>query len=132
MTKKLPSDSDILFLLADLARNEAGGKMTLMGLYTDGAILIPNGTALPVNLQLVFYYLVKAGEGDFKADFRVIAPSGKQVAGGVMPNATKEKNKPLTLLLQFPVITLPELGTYNLELILDSSTFIRQINLAVE
>jgi hypothetical protein len=76
-----PEENDVLLLLCEDARLEVGNKVTLIGWYVGGDILLPSPNNLQVMLQslaLVFY--VRSGDGEFQSSIKIINPAESGIA----------------------------------------------------
>lgn len=129
MPKVLPKQ--LRFLLADSVREELGGKLTVIGLYTGGEVILQGampadvpegfeGIALP---GLTILAVFEDGEGEFQVQFQVYDPSNRPL-GKSMPTAVvKTKNATQNLIFPITPFPVPRLGRYCFELRLDKRKY---------
>lgn len=122
MTNRLPSRAD-LFLIAESLRQEQYGRISILGSYALGQILINPDQALPVALPLAIHALFREGEGKFKQRLRILTPSGKEMFSINLPDVEKKPEESLAFGVNFAVMSLPEIGPYKVEIILDDKPF---------
>lgn len=122
MSKIYPDKIDT-FILAENLRPEAGGKISIMGAYAAGEIIIGDDTPLPANFPLAFYVLFTTGVGEFRGRLRTISPDNVQISDIALTPTHKRENAPLTLLINFAMISLPSIGKYTAELYLDDRKY---------
>lgn len=112
---------NVQFLLADAVRQEEGGKLTVLGLYSGDAVLLkdslPNsipegmeGLALP---GLTIVAIVRDGQGSFSYGVHLYGPDGKALGKGVDGmKLDKKKDAPASLLIPVQPFPIPDFGTY--------------------
>jgi len=122
MSKIFPTQMDI-FIVADSVRQESGGKVSLLGVFAGGRIVIGSNQRLPAPIPLAFYCLFSSGEGEFAAKAKIHTPSKGEIGPFDLPGVTKIPNQSITMLLNFPIIVLPDLGKYVLEIFLDDKSY---------
>jgi hypothetical protein len=117
VTKFLPSKAK--FFLSDDLREEARGKMTLVGLYPDDKMYVEmatQGTVPPgvvaVLSQLTVSCVMFGGAGRFSTDSEIKAPTGQvlvKLAGDQDFNA----NGTSTLVFRGTSVAIPAYGTFS-------------------
>ena len=126
MKNILPRDENVWLLVADSARAEAGGKMSLFGFYGTERIQIQDSIALPSALPLVFVFLLREGVGRFLATFQIRDPNGELVhsenLAPVMKPSARDNHGVAVTLAPFQI---PSLGSYKLTLTLDGKRYKR-------
>jgi hypothetical protein len=120
-----PSDAAVNFLLAESVRQEAGGKLTIIGLYPANQLLIAKGTKQLVT-SLAFGFIVLDGDGTFSTVISLVAPSGKTIfKEELLPNSVKLPGQPLTLVVAVQPFVTDETGKFDIALRLDNATYRR-------
>lgn len=79
--KVFPTDSRVQMLICDTARQEIGGKITLLGFFGGEDIRIESG-GFPAQFPLAFVFVLKDGVGDFKSEIELIGGDGKSIFRG--------------------------------------------------
>jgi hypothetical protein len=93
LTNKYPSDARALFLLCESVRQEQNSKLTLLGLYTGGELLVPLDTKLVTLQSLGILFIFYDGEGTFSPTLNLFAPSGAVIIKDAKVQAgTKESD----------------------------------------
>ena len=122
MANKLPTK--IQFLLADAVRQEALGKLSLLGLYSGDVILLtgPLPKTLPEGQQalaipsLAILATIMDGHGTFPTTGRLIDPNNKTFAAGPVQPVTKTNSGPFNYILPMVPFPVTAFGTYRFEL----------------
>jgi hypothetical protein len=122
MTKQVPPPKLDLFLVAESIRQEPGGKLTFIGVFSFGQIVLPKDTAIPAVITTSIFMAFKDGEGTFEGSMTVTYPDGQQ---GVFNfgKVTKQQGTPLTLIVSMPAFTVTSLGRFSVEAKLDTNTY---------
>jgi hypothetical protein len=110
--------TDILFLLAESVREEHGGKLSILGLYTGNQVVLHGElpTSLPEGMNkfalphLAIVLVFKGGEGDCDVKVEIVDPLGKRVLAGtaqvsMAPDAVRNVLLPLS---PFPIAAFGE------------------------
>jgi hypothetical protein len=125
----LPEDHQVIFLPCDDVRQEAAGKVSLLGMYSGGEIIVyapPNEqTVLP---SLSFLFVVMGGQGTFQTRFEITDPNNNPVVNHPMANSVKNANAALNIIIRmtpFPVV----FGQYRVRLQLDDQSYHRTLTL---
>jgi hypothetical protein len=123
MTKVAPSRVTN-FIVADALRQEATGKITIIGAFAAASIFLFNRPTLPVGMPLAFYIVFKDGEGTFVAQMQIFGPDKKPIGERFqLGTVTQPPKEPLQLLVNFATIILPALGEYRVEILLDGNSY---------
>jgi hypothetical protein len=92
VTNKIPKDDDVTFLICELARQDLGEKLSLLGIFVGSEIKIDGTGGVPTvpmpAIALVF--LVDGGDGVFDSAIEVIGPDGSAL--GKLPMKVQLKN----------------------------------------
>jgi hypothetical protein len=122
---KTPPDAAVNFLLAESVRQEAGGKLTVIGFYPGNQLLIPKGTKQTVT-PLAFIFLALEGEGTFPTTISLVSPSGKAMfQDEKMQDSVKVPNQPLSILVGVQPFVTDEIGEFNVTLRLGHASYRR-------
>lgn len=125
MTKKAPTDAATQFLICEAVRQEQGGKLSLLGLFPDGKILVPPETK-KVTLPLVCVFIFQDGVGSFSSKVSVIAPSGAfMVNDEPFDDVEKRPDGPFIALVHIMPFQTEEFGTFTVRLRLDENSYKR-------
>lgn len=112
---------DLQFLLADAVRQEDGGKLTVLGLYTGEAVLLkePLPKTLPEGMKglalpgLTILATARDGHGSFNFSFKLYGPDGKSLGKGIVgAKLEKQKFAPANLLIPVQPFPISGFGTY--------------------
>lgn len=124
--------SQTLFLIADALRQEIGNKITIMGAFAAGQILVNPGTKFPLVLPLAIYSVFEECEGKFVVRVRFFDPSGKQIAPDVvLPDVEKLHDAPMQIVLNFNLFQFPMPGIYKVEILLGEHLYTNNISIRV-
>lgn len=125
----LPTDANVDFLVCDEARQESDGKVNLLGFYPSGEIRLDPNSKLPATLNLGCVFVIRDGDGEFRASFRVADPLGKELANHTLPDIRKTPNQGYSLSLNVQAIPILNFGNYALELSVGDQRFRRTIRI---
>lgn len=108
------------FTLADNLNEEAGNKLSLIGVYTGDAIRLRDYVQLPTTLNsLALLAVLRGGEGRFKVNLDVFSPSGQQIFVGQPVDANVNQSGNMVIRNKFESFPIRELGTYRVQMALD-------------
>jgi hypothetical protein len=122
-----PTDANVDFLVCDEARQEPDGKINLLGLYPSREIRLNPEAQLPVGLNLGFVFVLRDGDGEFSASFRIADPLGKELLNHALPDFKKTAGQGHALSLNVRAIPVLTLGNYTAELCAGDLRFCRTI-----
>jgi len=129
MNAKLPSKSDIKFLMAEDVRTEIGGKFSLIGVIPGERFAVqgqpPPGVAFAIPSVTFIFILGGASAGNFKGHFRIVAPDKKTVVTDMPLEKPIQKAAGTTAMFAAgakPFVG-PALGTYSAQLDLGKVKF---------
>ena len=131
MTKHYPTNDKVDFLTCETVRAETGGKLTLMGYYVGGSIILPASITLPAQIQLALVYVLRDGEGKFNCKLRIGIPAHKGVQEMDLPEVNKEPNKSHSITLNFLTFEVPRAGEYKFALMLDDQEYERVLPIEI-
>ena len=127
--KSYPTRDKCAFIVCDDIRQEQGGKLSLMGWFPDGIVLVniaegpSSGPALALStLAMAVAFL--DGAGDYRARVRLVAPGGKEMLSpdNVIP-VSKGEGKAMTLNFKLAPFTHDSFGQFRLSVSLDDHEY---------
>jgi hypothetical protein len=124
-----PSDESMTFLIAEGVRPETGGKLTIVGFYGGGNILVPEETEETNLASLALIFIFKDGEGRFATHLTINAPSGNPIAELNMRDTVIQEGKTHTIVAQLTPFTAREYGRYEVLLRLNEHRYSRSFSL---
>lgn len=108
----------VMTLMCDDIRQELFRKVTFVGVYTGNMLLVETLPTRPP--QVCFHQKFRNVEGDYKAHFIVLTPSGKElVRTPILDVALKGPEQFVDFNLAFPAIKFEEEGEYKLQTFFD-------------
>lgn len=125
MNRQLPSDEKTLFILCEDIRQELGKKISLLGVFTGGNIIVQTteeSTTLP---SVGFYFVFTDGEGDFDGGFQVIGPNGESVTSKTGMKFQKKPGESMVLMMKITPFKIENWGTYKISINLENEIFER-------
>jgi hypothetical protein len=122
-----PDDPDVVLLLCDDFRLEAGNKITLLGWFTGGDVrLLADAAPDTIMLSSIcLVFLLRSGEGQFQASIRLISPGvGHEQLESPRTDFIKTAEAPAVHIVKITPFH-PRIGTYVVELSLDGKKYQR-------
>jgi hypothetical protein len=127
MAKALPTEQEIMLLIADDVRQEMNKKISLVGFYPGGVINVrdigPN-TIIP----LTFCLITTGGEGEFRFRMNFDDASGTPLFQGPEATLLKLPNVNAISIVKFMNFPIRMTGLYRIRIFLDDHVFERFIN----
>lgn len=129
MATKIPTK--VQFLLADAIRQETGGKLTILGLYSGDIVqlqgeypkTLPDGQKEIGIPSLAVLATFLDGHGKFKTSVTISDPTGKQLAKSLPQEIEKSSEAPFNFILPFTPFPVRQLGQHHLILAIDKKKF---------
>lgn len=129
MTNQLPTQ--IRFLLADSVREEAGGKLTILGLYSGDEVVmqgalpsqLPEGRAEVYLKELAILIIAMDGEGEFQAQIQLYDPNNSPIRQSSPMPVNKVKGSPMNIILPIAPFPVRAFGNHQLAFQLDKKVF---------
>ena len=124
MNKKEPYD--VRFVLAEDYREEAGKKLTLLGVLAGDDINLAKGDIGKALPSLIILIIARGARGKFKANVEFFAPSGSRLFEKSLPkdveiNIQEEQNFVIPIKISpFPI---EEFGKYMVRFLLDDKPY---------
>jgi hypothetical protein len=132
MTKTVPTNEGLTFLVAEDSREEVGGKFTLMGYAPGGDLIVQVGAegASPKMLlsSLCLFCSFTDGIGKFAMTVTLLDPSGKNVMGDLKQEVEKKPEGALTINLNLKPFAF-SFGKYRLIIALDDTPYERTFSI---
>jgi len=125
----LPTDANVDFLVCDAARQTPDGKVDLAGYYPTLEVKIDPAARLPAPLNLTFVFILKDGDGRFRAKHRIIEPLGKEIHNFDLPELTKTAGTAHVMFLPVAQIPIVTGGHYPVILELDGQPYRRSVRI---
>jgi hypothetical protein len=125
----LPTDANVALLVCDGARQTPDGKLDIAGYYPTSEVKIDPAVKLPASLNLTFVFILKDGDGRFRAKHRIIDPLGKELHNFDIPDFTKSIGTSQVLFLPVAQIPIVAGGNYPVILELDGQPYRRNVRI---
>jgi hypothetical protein len=123
MTKVAPSKLAFV-IVAENIRQELGGKVTIIGAFLGGRIVLPKDAVFPATMALGFYALFDDGDGEFNTKVRLFNPDSDQMGPDIdLGKSTKFPNQSLGIIVNFPIFQVVKAGRYSIEIYLDDHVY---------
>ena len=123
----LPDDDKVDLLVCDAVRQNIEGKFDIAGLYPTREVKIDPAATMPVNLNLTFVFVLKDGEGTFRAIHRIIDPLGKELHKFDTPEFKKLPGQAHVMMLPVGLIPIVHAGNYVTSLEIDGRHYRRTV-----
>jgi hypothetical protein len=125
----LPTDANIDFLLCDAVRQNPSGKLDIAGYFPIKEVQIDAGAKLPVEINLTFVFVLKDGDGEFRAIFRIVDPFGKELHRYELAEVKKLAGSAHLMMLPVARIPISHAGNYEVSLEIDGERFRRSVRI---
>ena len=125
----LPTDAEIGFLICDAVRQSADGKLDIAGYYPTGEVRLDPAARLPASLNLTFVFILKDGEGRFRAVHRIVDPLGKELHRFELPELNKLAGAGHAVMLPVAQIPIAHSGNYAISLEIDGQNYQRVVRI---
>ena len=126
----LPTDEHVALMICDAVRPRPDGKLDIAGYFPTSEVKLDPVDKLPVAMNLTFLFVLKDGEGRFRARHRIIDPLGKELHNFEMPDpVVKEAAMSFALFLPVGQIPIAHSGHYTIVLELDGQPYRRTIRI---
>jgi hypothetical protein len=94
MEKRAPDFASSTFLLLEGVRQEVGNKVSLVGVFLNNDLIVPQGAGENAVLEaLGFVFIARGGNGEFDVRFDIVGPDDRQVVSAPMSKAVLEYPK---------------------------------------
>ena len=131
MANTYPEKID-LFLVAESLRQERGGKITILGAFSGGRVLLSKGGTFPVALPIAFLIAFNVGKGHFKTRIRITDPNGEPVVEDLPTgDIDKAPEQTMQLMVNFGVFEFSMPGRYRVDSFLDDRVYTEYLNVGV-
>jgi hypothetical protein len=127
----LPTDAQIKFILCEVAREEKGEKVSLMGIYPDDRVMLPFDVRFPAAFPITFVYFLLDGEGLFNGFLEIRPPTPDQPPFSTkLEKITKEADKAGTIVIAFTPFLAFAFGVHDVTVTLDGQKYLRKFEVA--
>lgn len=125
----LPTDANIDFILCDMVRRNAEGKLDIAGYFPLHEVKLDASVPLPAACNLTFVFVVKDGDGRFHGSFRLLDPLGAELHRVPVEEFSKEARFPHMIMLQLNRIPVARAGSFTVVLEIDGQEFRRPVRI---
>ncbi|HTQ33692.1 MAG TPA: hypothetical protein VMI30_05945 [Stellaceae bacterium] len=125
----LPTDANIDFFVCDAIRQTPDGKLDIAGYYPTHEVKIDPAAKLPAGVNLTFVFVLKDGEGRFRAAHRIVDPLGNELHRFDLPEVVKPAGLSHVLFLPVAQIPIVHSGYYPVILDLDGQSYRRSVRI---
>jgi uncharacterized protein DUF6941 len=113
----IPTDANVDLLLCDAARQNPDGKLDLAGYFPVPEVKLDTSAPLPAEINMTFVFVLKDGDGNFSATFRIVDPLGKELHQYKVAEVKKFAGHYHVMI--FPVTRIPIVNSGNFEISLE-------------
>lgn len=125
----LPTDTNIELLICDAVRQNADGKLDLAGYFPVPEVKLDPAAPQPVAINLCFVYVLKDGDGQFRASFQIIDPLGKELHRHDVPEFRKTPGQAHVMMFAIERILVANSGNFTVVLELNGQPYRRTIRI---
>ena len=125
----LPTDENVDLLVCDALRQSPDGKFDIAGLYPTREVKLDPAATMPVALNLTFVFVLKDGEGAFRATHRIVDPLGKELHKFDIAEFKKSAGQAHILMLPVGMIPIAHAGNYAVSLEIAGQRFTRSVRI---
>jgi hypothetical protein len=126
----LPTDASVKFIVCEVAREDVGNKVSLLGVFPDGKIRLPADARFPAAFPLTLVFFLLDGQGPFQSTIELLPPAPHPPFRALGPNVQKPADQAGTVLLTFTPFVAGGFGTYEVNLILDNQKYTREFQVS--
>jgi hypothetical protein len=125
----LPTDANVDLLLCDAVRQTAEGKLDIAGYFPVHQVKVAANAQLPVGINLTIVFVVKDGEGRFKAALRLLDPAERELHRQQLDEFTKDAVAPHVVMLTLNRIPVEQWGNFTFVLEIDGQEYRRPVQI---
>jgi hypothetical protein len=125
----LPTDEKVDFLVCDAVRQNSAGKLDIAGYYPTYEVKLEPGAKLPATLNLTFVFVLKDGEGRFRATLRLTDPLGKELLRLELPEIDKQAGAGHAMMLPVAQIPVTCSGNFTISMEIDGQPYQRTVRI---
>jgi hypothetical protein len=108
----LPSDPNVELMMCDAARMKPDGKLDIAGYFPIPEVKLDPNTPLPGAINMTFIFVVRDGDGIFRAAFRLLDPLGAELHRQEIREFTKTPGQPHLIILAINRIPIVKSGDF--------------------
>jgi hypothetical protein len=125
----LPTDANIDFILCDMVRSTAEGKLDIAGYFPIREVKLDASVPLPAAVNLSFVFVLKDGAGRFRGAFRLLDPLRGELHRQAIDEFPKEAAVPHVIMFQLNRIPVTRSGNFTVVLEIDGQEFHRLVRI---
>jgi hypothetical protein len=125
----LPTDANIDFILCDMVRSTAEGKLDIAGYFPIREVKLDASVPLPAAVNLSFVFVLKDGAGRFRGAFRLLDPLRSELHRQPIDEFAKEAAVPHVIMFQLNRIPVTRSGNFTVVLEIDGQEFHRPVRI---
>lgn len=122
MSNVLPRPDEVFLILCEDARQEMDSKLSLSGIFIGPVIVVPKGTKI-ANINVLFVWFVRGGQGQFAVNFELSGPTGFQTVKVPQGQLIKPPSDGAAAAFAFKPLVGAPIGTYKASLSLDGNKY---------
>lgn len=123
----LPTDFNIDFMICDAVRQNPDGKLDIAGYFPTAEVKLDPAARLPVAVNLTFIFVLRDGEGQYRAIHRIVDPLGKELHKLDLPEVKKLAGSAHIMMLPVAQIPIARLGAYSVSIELNGQHYRRAV-----
>jgi hypothetical protein len=125
----LPTDANVDLLICDAVRQTPDGKLDLAGYFPIPEVKLDSSAPLPAVVNLTFVFVLKDGDGQFRATFRLLDTLGAELHRYDVKEFTKPAGQAHLILLQINRIPIARSGSYSILLEIEGQEYLRPVRI---
>ena len=125
----LPTDDNVDLLVCDAVRQSPDGKIDIAGLYPTREVKLDPAAKLPAAVNLTFVFVLKDGDGSFRAIHRIFDPLGAELHKFEIASFTKPAGQAHVMMLPVGQIPIARVGNYQVSLEISGQDYRRPVRI---
>lgn len=125
----LPTDANIDLLICDAVRQNPDGKLDIAGYFPMPEVKLDSSAPLPVAVNLTFVFVLRDGEGRFRAIFRILDPLDAELHRVEIAEFNKPEGRAHLIMLQINRIPVVHAGNFTILLEIDGQQYRRPVRI---
>ena len=116
--------------MCETAREESGGKVSILGYVAGDEIMLPSDIKFPAGFSFAFVFVLKDGSGKFKPTFEIRDSSGNNIIPlQPLSELVKPLGKAANILVNIPMLVVPSFGTYSITMSIEGVSYTRKLTI---
>lgn len=124
----LPSDANVDLLICDAVRQNPDGKLDIAGYFPVREVKL-DAAPLPAAVNLTFVFVLKDGEGRFRATFRILDPLDAELHRVDIAEFAKPDGHAHLIMLQINRIPIVRAGNFTVLLEIEGQEYRRPVRI---